>query len=214
MCGFALSGRIRTCPSCETSHHEDCFDYLEGCARFACPGGQQIRDKLLELTRQLHLRRAVHSSSMASIGLLCLASIWQWAGDFRTAVAGILIVLLVGPAISWIRRFLLRTPPRDLSVLQELFIEVRSLPPPSSPETRASRGHPPRYRDPRSGCMWRPPRHFRVRGRPVRLPLTGDPPRPVSDLILCLQLASVALRPHGSRSTHGCPVAGPAGTRG
>lgn len=38
-CHDALSQEVRTCATCETSHHAACWDENGGCSVFACPGG-------------------------------------------------------------------------------------------------------------------------------------------------------------------------------
>lgn len=39
LCQDPLGTRApRTCPVCETSHHDDCWEYHGGCTTFACPG--------------------------------------------------------------------------------------------------------------------------------------------------------------------------------
>lgn len=40
VCGDAVAeGPARRCPSCETPHHPECWEWVEGCARYACVAG-------------------------------------------------------------------------------------------------------------------------------------------------------------------------------
>ncbi len=36
VCGEAPGGEVRVCPRCQTPHHPDCWEYVPGCAIFAC----------------------------------------------------------------------------------------------------------------------------------------------------------------------------------
>ena len=38
VCGEALEPPIRRCPECDTAHHEDCWEYNQGCSTYACKG--------------------------------------------------------------------------------------------------------------------------------------------------------------------------------
>lgn len=39
VCGDELEADPRRCPRCETPHHPDCWEYVPGCAIFACASG-------------------------------------------------------------------------------------------------------------------------------------------------------------------------------
>ena len=46
VCGSTLlEGRLVRCPSCDTAHHEECWEYNGGCATYACKGGRTRKAK-------------------------------------------------------------------------------------------------------------------------------------------------------------------------
>lgn len=47
VCANSLSGEITKCPTCETAHHADCWQYNQGCAIFGCVKTDQPANKKL-----------------------------------------------------------------------------------------------------------------------------------------------------------------------
>lgn len=42
VCGASIEVAPRLCPRCDTPHHHDCWEYVPGCAVFACAEGTQL----------------------------------------------------------------------------------------------------------------------------------------------------------------------------
>ena len=55
VCGtsFEEADVIKTCPRCESPHHQDCWDYCGGCAIFACENKSWLSPKADRSSRQM-----------------------------------------------------------------------------------------------------------------------------------------------------------------
>lgn len=79
VCKEPLEERVRSCERCDTPHHEDCWDYSEGCSVFACKPSSALdlvpSPALVLRAPSTSLRERVQS------GLSRLAQVnsWQWA---------------------------------------------------------------------------------------------------------------------------------------
>lgn len=60
VCGHALKRPIRKCPSCDTLHHFECWDYNGGCAVFACGGLKAAPAPSMDPPFEGEVPRAVH----------------------------------------------------------------------------------------------------------------------------------------------------------
>lgn len=89
VCGAVIEGqRYIVCPSCETPHHADCWDYNEGCSVFGCATRHPL-DVVLSQEDAEDLRRAVSARH---------AQVWRWRAV--AAVLGLVLVSLA--ATTWL----------------------------------------------------------------------------------------------------------------
>ncbi|MBI4860547.1 MAG: hypothetical protein HY815_09835 [Candidatus Riflebacteria bacterium] len=95
VCHDALASRsTRTCPACETAIHEDCGDYIGGCARFACELAATPRTRIVELLRARHQVDEYGSKGCVAFLCMVLLEVSVYASLSPVAVAA-------GVALAW-----------------------------------------------------------------------------------------------------------------
>ncbi len=66
ICGTAMAPPLKRCGECQTLHHEDCWNYLGGCAVFACSSARDRRaEQRAALRREAAERRRAAVKSPA-----------------------------------------------------------------------------------------------------------------------------------------------------
>lgn len=102
-----------TCATCETAVHEDCREFIGGCARFACPGAAGTRRRLVEYLRASSraemARYAVASTVLAAF--LVAAGLGGMSG-LPIAIIGTMFAGFVVPVLMNHRDLLLETRDR------------------------------------------------------------------------------------------------------
>jgi len=107
VCSEKLSIRpIRICPLCETAVHEECGDYIGGCARFACEEAATPKKRLVEYL-ELKLQQKVTGAGglVLATGLLALTEVMI---GLSPTVLLLLPPILIFVATAWNQKSRLR----------------------------------------------------------------------------------------------------------
>lgn len=115
VCGDRILGPPRTCTRCDTPHHAECWDYVPGCAVFACEEGALVRADEWPRAHRLVLwraralvagARALRGGALALVAALPLADLARgtswWLADAAMAGAwGLIFLGLASVPLAW-----------------------------------------------------------------------------------------------------------------